>query len=682
MAAIGFGVVGILESHPVSFHLAANASVVTAVAIWQLATRRIHTEVLFVLTIGGLATVLPFAEHEVAHGLSFLAVLLALLGIFFLTAIRLRWYIGFTALFMSSHAIAGHLIASEWSANVIVIYLTLMATFAVGATIVVSLRSELGKGESRYRYLFKRAPVALWEHDFSRVYRWLADMRSRGVEDIRSYLTAHPDDFRHGISLIRTTDANQAAASLHGVDTVDALLGKFLSGLVDAETERVLMEQFVTMWEGGIGDDYEFRGLRSGGTLFDGILHWSNPLATAGDLSRTITAVTDVTLLRQAQDDLKTSDAHSRALIDAVPDLMFIFGADGDFLDYHAANGMAGDQDALGIDDLYVPPSGFLGRRVQDVMPPEVADTMSMAITMALETGDLQVIEYTLPISSRDRHWEMRLAQLENSPKVMALVRDITERVEARKTLETLVQSKDDFIAAISHEIRTPLTGVLGYAHLLHEDAGTLPPEERRAMIEAITRESSDLSNIVEDLLVAAKTELGRLQVARVPTDLRAQAAQVLESWDQQSDVHVALVGPSVKCTGDPTRVRQVIRNLVVNAQRYGGDRVEIRVVPGSSMGRLLVADNGPGIPSDRIEEAFSAYSSLRTRKGLTTSLGIGLPISLTLARAMLGDLTYEYVAGEARFELSLPLADSIEPLDGVVSGNNVIGILGRAAER
>jgi len=313
-------------------------------------------------------------------------------------------------------------------------------------------------------------------------------------------------------------------------------------------------------------------------------------------------------------------------------------------------------------------------------MPPAVANVLSIAIATAMETGNTQTAEYTLSANGLDRHWEARVAPLGNRPEVMALARDITDTVEARKALETLVQSKDDFIAAISHEIRTPLTGVIGYAHLLQEDSGSLAPDDRRAMIQTIVTESEDLSNIVEDLLVAAKTELGRLEVARVPTDLRAQAAQVIESLDKWPGCHAALSGPSTKCIADPARVRQVIRNLVVNAKRYGGDLIEIRVEQGPSFGRLVVTDNGHGIPPDQIDDAFSPYSSLTNREGLATSLGIGLPISLTLSRAMLGDLTYEYRDGEARFELSLPLADPLVPAVGAISATSPIGVLGRAA--
>ena len=100
------------------------------------------------------------------------------------------------------------------------------------------------------------------------------------------------------------------------------------------------------------------------------------------------------------------------------------------------------------------------------------------------------------------------MAPLSGKPQVLTLARDITDSVKARIELERLVQSKDDFIAAISHEIRTPLTGIVGFSRLLQDREALSDPDERHRMIEMLASQSADLTNIVEDLLVAAKADL------------------------------------------------------------------------------------------------------------------------------------------------------------------------------
>jgi signal transduction histidine kinase len=536
---------------------------------------------------------------------------------------------------------------------------------AFGVAYQLTVRSQLDRSEERYSHLFRDAPVALWENDFSEVGLWLAALRERGVTDLRRYLTENHKALRDGISRVVVKDANQAAADLLGTGGPDELSGPFLVEVLDEESERLFLEQFCSIWDEAAGEDLEYTGLRLDGTRFRGILRWSNPAALGGDLSRMVTAVSDVTALRSAQQELEDSSTRNRAFLDALPDLMFVYGADRTILDYHVQDRVGTAQNACSRTDLYLPPDEFLGRRYTEVLPPRLAERLSIAIATTLETDRLQTLEYELPISGEERHWEMRITPIRNRPEVLALVRDVTDQVIARRELKKLVQAKDDFIATISHELRTPLTGIVGYAHLLQEDIAALPEDQRREMVETLVEQSADLSDIVEDLLVAAKNDLRRLHVARVPTNLRAQAAQILETWDAASTRQVRLVGSDVVCTADPARVRQIIRNLLTNAVRYGGPHITIEVAEGDAEGRVTVGDDGPGIPPDGVAEAFEPYRGLRPPDGLTASLGIGLPLSRNLARLMGGDLTYRHRDGLAQFELLLPLAASPPESEG-----------------
>jgi signal transduction histidine kinase len=95
--------------------------------------------------------------------------------------------------------------------------------------------------------------------------------------------------------------------------------------------------------------------------------------------------------------------------------------------------------------------------------------------------------------------------------------------------LRELTYAKDQFLASVGHELRTPLTSVLGFAELLRSESD-IPEEERNAMISSVADEASDLASIVDDLLVAARSELDLLVVSSVPVSARAQVAQVLEA--------------------------------------------------------------------------------------------------------------------------------------------------------
>jgi signal transduction histidine kinase len=220
--------------------------------------------------------------------------------------------------------------------------------------------------------------------------------------------------------------------------------------------------------------------------------------------------------------------------------------------------------------------------------------------------------------------------------------------------LRELLESKDELIASIAHELRTPLAGVVGFAQVLRDDVD-LDPESRAEMVRLVAEQGMDLTNIVDDLLVAAKSEAGTLVVARVRVDLRAQAAQVLEAWGSDLVGRVEFDGAPAFTTGDPARVRQILRNLVSNAMRYGGDQIQVKVGRNRDTVHVRVEDNGQGVAPEDRERIFEPYSRAHDAPGLTASMGLGLSISRHLARLMGGDLTYCKDFDLSVFTLSMP---------------------------
>jgi PAS domain S-box-containing protein len=237
----------------------------------------------------------------------------------------------------------------------------------------------------------------------------------------------------------------------------------------------------------------------------------------------------------------------------------------------------------------------------------------------------------------------------------IAALRARERQREAESQLRELLRSKDDFIATIAHELRTPLAGVVGFAQVLRDENGELDHEARAEMVRLVAEQGMDLTNIVDDLLVAAKSEAGTLQVASVQVDLRAQAAQVVESWGQEMSDRISFGGEPTVTTGDPARVRQILRNLVSNALRYGGENVVVRVGADTGQAYVRVEDDGSGVSPSERERIFEPYSRAHNAPGLTASMGLGLSISRDLARLMGGDLIYSREADVSVFTLTMP---------------------------
>ena len=232
---------------------------------------------------------------------------------------------------------------------------------------------------------------------------------------------------------------------------------------------------------------------------------------------------------------------------------------------------------------------------------------------------------------------------------------DVTESRETRRALEGLLRSKDELVATVSHELRTPLTTVVGLAAELRDSLEAFDEHELRELVALIASEGREVSTIVEDLLVAAQAETGKLNLNPERVDLVQLASDLHRAMPKNDQLGLFLPDQEVWVLADPTRTRQVIRNLIVNADRYGGTDIRICVVPGTTKAKLEVRDSGRPLPFREREAIFDRFYRARQVPGLTASVGLGLTVSRQLARDMKGDLTYSHDGEEAIFELALP---------------------------
>jgi len=236
---------------------------------------------------------------------------------------------------------------------------------------------------------------------------------------------------------------------------------------------------------------------------------------------------------------------------------------------------------------------------------------------------------------------------------VIAMV-DVSEQLEAQRRLQELVDSKDRFIASVSHELRTPLTTVIGLAEELRHQNAAIGPQERDELLELIGDQAIEVGNLVEDLLVAAQANIGRVKMLLEPVCLSAELRSLLGLLDLPREPSIDIIG-DIHPIADAQRLRQILRNLVSNANRYGGDVVLISARLAGDRMVLEVRDNGDGIPEELRERIFEPYQSAHHVAGLTESVGLGLTVSRELARLMDGDLTYFRTGATTVFQLTLP---------------------------
>lgn len=239
--------------------------------------------------------------------------------------------------------------------------------------------------------------------------------------------------------------------------------------------------------------------------------------------------------------------------------------------------------------------------------------------------------------------------------RAMFTIIDVSAHRNGERRMEELIAAKNEFLAAVSHEIRTPLTAIVGFSQVL-EDEAEMSYADRMLMVRSIVEQAHEMSDLVNDLLLAVRAEAGQVSVEIEEFDVVSQVSQTLSAGGSfTADVRFQRPGAGVPVVADPARVRQILRNLLTNAERYGGPNVNVSIHSRPDSVDIDVVDDGPGLPEDKWELIFEPFQRGHDDPTRTESVGLGLSISRQLAELMNGSLEYSREHGCSVFRLRLP---------------------------
>ena len=264
--------------------------------------------------------------------------------------------------------------------------------------------------------------------------------------------------------------------------------------------------------------------------------------------------------------------------------------------------------------------------------------------------GSIGFVDYTF-----DRKWTED--EIDTLWRASHMIGAYWRRQDDQEQLKASNESKDRLLASVSHEIRTPLTAIVGLSEEIVSGRVGLPSDELEELHSIIATQSRELAELVEDLLVASRADTGSLSIRPDWVDLRAEVDAVVRvvRGSKVSGKAIAVVGDSVMAWADALRCRQVVRNLLTNAVKYGGNRIAVAVRHSSGYSQVIVADDGPGVSEEEEELIFERYYRSNESPTQPGSVGIGLAVSRQLAEMMGGHLHYVQGPGETRFEMLLP---------------------------
>jgi signal transduction histidine kinase len=317
----------------------------------------------------------------------------------------------------------------------------------------------------------------------------------------------------------------------------------------------------------------------------------------------------------------------------------------------------------------------LLARRLSRDLSQPISD-MSAAVT-AIREGDFQAVLPVPPgnteLGELARHLNELASGLQQASHEQRVAMD--ELIHTREEAERANSAKSEFLAMMSHELRTPMNGVLGMLQLLETTQMT---DEQKEYAALATQSTEHLLKVINDILDFSRIERASLELEHIAFDLPQLIELIAQPFRLDAEqrglrleleIGAALRG--VHVAGDPTRIRQILVNLIGNALKFTeAGHVRIEVASQALDHDLIwltctVSDTGIGISAQNLESMFVAFrqadSSISRRYGGT---GLGLPIARNLAERMGGTLHADSEVGQgSTFTLELPLALSNPPL-------------------
>lgn len=392
----------------------------------------------------------------------------------------------------------------------------------------------------------------------------------------------------------------------------------------------------------------------------DGSLVWCEANVSCifyGDRQVFCVIVRDITQRRQAEFALRSSLATNRALIEAIPDLMFRLSSEGIFVNFKASKEL----------DLLVPPQEFLGKHISEVMPAKVAAATMQHISQALATQKIQVFEYQLPLNDSFHDYEARVVvSAEN--EVMAIVRDITERKRAETEMQSaLVKEKElsdlksRFVNMTSHEFRTPLTTILFSAELIQKYGGKWTQEKKDQHLGRIQTSVNRMTQLLDDVLLIGQAEAKKLDFNPRPIDLNQFCWNLVEEIQNTTDKHKITFTSMLDWTCaemDEKLLRHIFSNLLTNAIKYTpqGGAINFDLVRQQDQAIFRLQDAGIGIPESDRAQLFDSFHRA-SNVGSISGTGLGLAIVQKSVKLHGGSISVESeVDVGTTFEVALPL--------------------------
>jgi PAS domain S-box-containing protein len=308
-----------------------------------------------------------------------------------------------------------------------------------------------------YRTLFENSPIAIWEEDFSEVKKYLDSLKQQGITDFRAYFVSHPDVINKCSLMMRVLNVNEAAVQMYRAESKAQLIENTNQNVSHGEQEHNY-EDFIAIVEGRASNSWDGADETFTGESIKIALSWSVVPGYEADYSKVIVTTIDITERKQMEVELRQSEEKYRSLIESSSSVIATIDADGYFW---FVNDQAAQQ-------LGRQPADVVGKRMNDLFPPEIAAKQLQSIQRVIALNQGQMIEAPTIVNGQRRWYQNNIQPIRDGSgkAVLALLNsmDITERKRAELELK---RSSDEFTAL--YEITKDLSVELNVPKLLEQ---------------------------------------------------------------------------------------------------------------------------------------------------------------------------------------------------------------------
>ncbi|MCW5804456.1 MAG: PAS domain-containing protein [Deltaproteobacteria bacterium] len=504
------------------------------------------------------------------------------------------------------------------------------------------------------RHLFDsmavRATTGLAQHMLRQELARVALEREGVLARLESLVAAAPVGIAFLDRELRYVTVNDALARLNGRPAAEHVGRSVLDVLPPEAADQIVpvLERVRDTGETVVDREVAIPGQRTVLTSFFPVRAPSGEILGVGGV------IADITAARRAQEALRGAEVSIQSILEHAPAAIWVKASDGTIV---LANRRVAEVFGRPRDEL-------LGRRSEDLLPPELAAVHEAHDRAAADGARTIEVEEEIPSPSGMRTFLAIKFPIPSDPPMLGgIATEITERKRMEEELRIAVRTREDLLAVVSHDLRSPLQAVQLSATLLEGQVGA--DARMRRNVEIVLRSCRRMENLIDDLLDTAMIRMGRLELHRTP---EAADALVGEAFDVQARAAAerglgfarADAASDLRVLCDRDRILRVFVNIVGNAIKFcrPGDAITLGAERAGETVAFSVTDTGPGIQPDLLRFLFDPYWSAAQHRARGS--GLGLYIARAIVEAHGGRIWVDSTPGAgARFAFTLPLAPS-----------------------